>query len=356
MSKSVAVMMEEGQLENRTTMAMVREIARRGYAIYLFVAVGVSLKHGGRVHAKAQPLIFDAAPPAEGPDYKRGEHVSLDLNTVDAVLVREDRAFNMAYVSAMLLLERLDPRVAVVNNPVSLRTRPGKLLPTFFPELIPPTLITNNRQEIEEFRKAHQDVIIKPLYGLRGSSVFHLTPESKNLGSLLDTMFEVYREPMVVQKYLPEIQAGDKRIMLIEGEPVAAVSRFPSHDDVRSNISAGGTVAACSLSERDLEICSSIGPTLRDMGLTVIGIDVIGPWLIEINMLSPGGFGHMQGDGLEIIAQKTADAVEARMAQARERARGGGVAASLPAARPAGGMLGRLLGWFREKWGSGNRR
>lgn len=350
MTLTVAVLMDPEPL--KTTVVMVEELLNRGHKVMAGEGVNLSIKQG-RVVGRFHPVTLAAGaankPIEERLDVAEADEL-IDLESLDAIFIREDKAFNMAYVSAASFLEKVKHKTAVINDPTTLRTTPGKFLPTQFPDLIPPTLITNSRKEIEDFRKTYQDIIIKPMYGLKGSSVFHLAPDSKNLGSLLQTMFEVYREPMVVQQFLPDASKGDKRIFIVGGEPVAAINRVPSGDDVRSNLEAGGKPEECSLNERDLEICNAIKSTLIKTGLDVVGIDVIGGFLIEVNMLAPGGFGHVENDGLTMIAAKTADLIEKRATNIK---RGGRPAsgASVPAVHqpnPLFALLGKLFGALRN--------
>jgi glutathione synthase len=201
----------------------------------------------------------------------------------------------------------------VLNDPAAVRNAPEKLFVTHFPDLMPPTLITSDKEAILAFRAAHRDIIVKPLFGNGGSGVFHLKPDDENLGALLETFTLLYREPVIVQRYLPEIRQGDKRIILIEGKPVGAVSRVPQAGEARANFHAGGAARKTALTRREQEICDAIGPTLREQGLVFVGIDVIGDWLTEINVTSPTGIqeiNRLDGVQLERILW---DAIEARV-------------------------------------------
>ena len=226
----------------------------------------------------------------------------------------------MAYITTTHLLEHIHPQTLVVNAPVQVRNAPEKLFVTHFGELMPPTLITADRQRILEFRAEHKDIVVKPLFGNGGAGVFHIRPEDENLNALLEMYTELYREPIIAQRYLPEIREGDRRIILIEGEAAGAVTRMPAQGEVRANFHAGGRAVKASLSARDREICETIGPTLRGRGLIFVGIDVIGDYLTEINVTSPTGIQEINRfDGVCLEAQIW-DAIERRLAARHEPA------------------------------------
>jgi glutathione synthase len=238
----------------------------------------------------------------------------LDLSTMDVVLMRQDPPFDMAYITATHLLEHIHPRTLVVNDPASVRNAPEKLLVTHFPELMPPTLITWDVQAIREFRDEFQDIIVKPLFGNGGAGVFRIKPDDENLASLLEMHFARSREPLMVQRYEPAVRLGDKRIILIDGEPKGAINRVPAQGEARSNMHVGGRPEKSPLTERDREICAAIGPTLRDQGLLFVGIDVIGNWLTEINVTSPTGLQEVaRFDGTDLAAMIW-DCIEAKVA------------------------------------------
>jgi len=237
----------------------------------------------------------------------------LDLASVDVVLMRQDPPFDMAYITATHLLEHIQPRVLVVNDPASVRNAPEKLLVTQFPDLMPPTLITRDRQAILAFRAEHRDIIVKPLFGNGGAGVFRLRPDDENLTALLEMFGAASREPVMVQRYLPEVRAGDKRIVLIEGEPAGAVLRVPASGEARANLHVGGTAARTTLTAREHDICAAIGPMLRERGLIFVGIDVIGDYLTEINVTSPTGIQEINRlDGVTLETQVW-DAIERRL-------------------------------------------
>ena len=239
----------------------------------------------------------------------------IDLALADVVLMRQDPPFDMAYITATHLLEHVHPETLVVNDPVSVRNAPEKLFVTHFPELMPPTVITSNREQIMAFRAEHQDIIVKPLFGNGGAGVFRLSEGDQNLASLLEIFSAAYRgEPYVVQRYLPAVRAGDKRIILVDGVAVGAINRVPADGESRSNMHVGGRPEPIELTRRDREICETIGPELKKRGFLFVGIDVIGDYLTEINVTSPTGLQEINRfDGVTLEAAIW-DAIEARRA------------------------------------------
>ena len=213
----------------------------------------------------------------------------IDLGTLDVVLLRQDPPFDLAYISTTHFLERIQGKTLVVNDPAAVRNAPEKMFVNEFPQLMPPTMLTRELGEIKAFRAAHGDIVMKPLYGHGGGAVFRLTAEDLNFGSLYDMFSNTFREPWVIQKFLPEVKDGDKRIILVDGEFAGAVNRVPAVDDLRSNMVRGGTPKETELTPREREICRTIGPTLRERGLLLVGIDVIDGFLTEINVTSPTG-------------------------------------------------------------------
>jgi glutathione synthase len=224
-----------------------------------------------------------------GNHYTLGGEETVDLAAMDVVLMRQDPPFDMAYITATHLLEHIHPRTLVVNDPGSVRNAPEKIFITRFPDLMPPTLITSDKEQALAFRAEHSDIIVKPLYGNGGAGVFHIAPDDENLNALLELFTELYREPTIIQAYLPQVRQGDKRIILIDGEPAGAINRVPVKGEARSNLHAGGTPLQSTLSAREEEICAAIGPELKERGLLFTGIDVIGDYLTEINVTSPTG-------------------------------------------------------------------
>jgi glutathione synthase len=315
MSLAVAFQMDpiEGiDIDADSTFVLALEAQRRGHGLYHYLPRDLTYDHG-RVVARARPL---AVRRERGNHYTLGAPEVIDLRTLDIVLMRQDPPFDLAYIGATHLLERVHPETLVINDPVSVRNAPEKLFVTQFPDLMPPTLITWDRELIKAFRREHGDIILKPIYGNGGAGVFHIRADDDNLNSLLDLLGTVVREPLIAQRYLPEILEGDKRIILIDGEPAGAVNRIPPQGDARANLHVGGRAEKASLTRRDREICEALGPVLRDQGLLFVGIDVIGGWLTEINVTSPTGLQEIDRfDGVSLEA-KIWDAIEA---QERER-------------------------------------
>jgi glutathione synthase len=311
LSLSVAVQMDHIagiKIAGDTTFALMLEAARRGHRLFHLTPDRLSLRDR-RVEALIEPVtVRDVA----GDHYELGDGEVTDLSTMDVVLLRQDPPFDMAYISSTHLLERIHPKTLVVNDPVSVRNAPEKIFVTLFPELMPPTLISRDRDAIRRFRKEQGDIIIKPLYGNGGAGVFRLAEGDQNLSALLEIFEAAYPEPYVIQRYLPEVRRGDKRILLVEGEAVGAINRVPAADETRSNIHVGGKAEPCELTRRDIEICERIGPELKARGLVLVGIDVIGDWLTEINVTSPTGVREVARFGGADIAALTWDAVEAR--------------------------------------------
>ncbi|MCB9948104.1 MAG: glutathione synthase [Rhodospirillaceae bacterium] len=316
MTLSVAIQMDpiEGiDIAADSTFAMALEAQQRGHTLFYYQTRQLAYREG-RLMASARPL---AVRPLKGDHFTLGAAEELDLSTVDVVLMRQDPPFNMAYITATHLLELIHPRTLVVNDPAQVRNSPEKLFIMRFPDLIPPTLITVDRDEILAFRAQHRDIILKPLFGNGGAGVIHLKPEDDNLSSLLEMFAQLYPEPIMVQRYLPEIRDGDKRILLVDGEPAGAVNRVARQGEARANFHAGGRAERTELSDRDREICAAIGPVLREAGMIFVGIDVIGSYLTEINVTSPTGIHEINRlDGTRIEA-RIWDAIEARRQGAR---------------------------------------
>lgn len=241
----------------------------------------------GRILARAKPIRVQRV---AGQTTVAGEMTVLDLRTdIDVVLMRQDPPFDMAYITACHLLEALAPDTLVVNDPGFVRSGPEKLFPLRVANFMPPTLISRDRQAMSAFRETHQDLIIKPLYGFGGGDVFHIKPGDSNFEALIDLFLARSREPVMVQAYLPAVVTGDKRIILIDGEPVGGFNRVPQVGHARSNLAVGGSAEACELSEADQAICRAIGPLLKAQGQILVGIDVIGGRLTEVNNTSPTG-------------------------------------------------------------------
>jgi glutathione synthase len=289
MTLRVAVQMDPIQdvdVDADTTFAMMEEAQSRGSELWVYSTEHLSWT-AGRVVARARPVRVQHV---QGRHAEIGDEVRLDLaEDVDVVLMRQDPPFDMAYQTAAHLLELLKGQTLVLNDPFWVRSSPEKLLPLLFPDIIPPTLISRDAKAIKEFRVAYPDTIIKPLYGNGGEGVFRLKPGDGNLDSLLEMFFARSREPVIAQAFLPAVSEGDKRILIVDGEPVGAINRVPLKGETRSNMHVGGIAEASNLDSSDRIICDSIGPLLKTRDLVLVGIDVIGDKLTEINVTSPTG-------------------------------------------------------------------
>lgn len=316
MPLNVAVQMdpiERISIAGDTTFALMLEAQARGHVLHYHRPEYLSLRDG-KVVARAATLQVRDVP---GDHYTLGETQSLDLSTMDVVLLRQDPPFDLAYITSTHLLERLPASTLVVNDPVSVRNAPEKLFVLDYPQLMPPTLITRDKAEIEAFRREHGDVVMKPLHGHGGASVFKVAPTDGNFGSLFDLFSTILREQWVVQAFIKNIVKGDKRIILVDGEPLGAVNRVPAENDIRSNMVRGGAAAATQFTDRELEICRTIGPELKRRGLVLVGIDVIDGYLTEINVTSPTGIRAIKRTGGPDLAISVWDAIEARVATHR---------------------------------------
>jgi glutathione synthase len=288
MSLAVAIQMdpiETINIDADSTFALALEAQRRGHTLHHYLPRQLTLKDG-RLTARARALEVRRE---RGRHFTLGAPATLELAQMDVILMRQDPPFDMAYITATHLLEHVRDEVLVVNDPVSVRNAPEKLFATHFPGLMPPTLITSDRDAILAFRQEHGEIILKPLFGNGGAGVFRLAPADENLNSLLELFTQIYREPIIVQRYLPEIRQGDKRIILVDGEAVGGVLRVPPAGEARANLHVGGKAMKTVLTAREQEICATIGPTLKEQGLVFVGIDVIGDYLTEINVTSPTG-------------------------------------------------------------------
>ncbi|MDM7849623.1 glutathione synthase [Pseudochrobactrum kiredjianiae] len=293
-----------------TSFALCLAALDRGHELYHYTPDRLSMRDGV-VSAALEPLqVRDI----EGDHFTLGEAVHTDLSEMDVILLRQDPPFDMNYITTTHLLERIHPKTLVVNDPAWVRNSPEKIFVTEFPDLMPETLITKDLQEVLKFRREFGDIIIKPLYGNGGAGVFHLTTDDRNLTSLLEMFEQMYREPFIAQRYLKDVRSGDKRIILIDGEPVGAINRVPAESDARSNMHVGGRAEATELTAREKEICARIGPSLKERGFILVGIDVIGDYMTEINVTSPTGIREIKRFGGADIAQLFWDAVEAKRA------------------------------------------
>ncbi len=285
------------------------EAQKRGYDLYHYRPDDLSFE-GGKLTARARALTLRRQ---RGNHFDLGGPENIDLANVDVVLMRQDPPFDMGYITATHLLDRIHPETLVVNDPASVRNAPEKLFATLFPELMPPTLISADPAAIRDFRAEHKDIIIKPLYGNGGAGVFRLRPEDDNLNALLEMFAIQLREPVMVQAFLAQVMNGDKRIILIDGEPAGAINRIPPEGEIRSNMHVGGTPLRSDLTAREHDICAAIGPELKRRGLIFTGIDVIGDYLTEINVTSPTGLQEINRfDGVCLEAQIW-DAIEGRL-------------------------------------------
>ena len=304
---------EAVNIDSDTTFLQAMEAQNRGYPLWVYDFRTLALEDG-RLYCRARPVTLR---PVHGDHVTFGDWTRLDLDEdVDVILMRQDPPFDMAYVTATYLLETVHPRTLVVNDPAEVRSAPEKLLVTRFPGLTPPTLISADPVALNDFHRRHGEVVLKPLHGAAGSGVVRLKADDPNLDALVEIHATGSRDPLVIQKFLPAVSAGDKRIILIEGEPVGAINRIPAKDQVRSNLRVGGTAAPVELTARDREICAAIGPTLRQRGLIFVGIDVIGDWLTEINVTSPTGAQQLKRFTGVDAATLMWDAIEKRTAAA----------------------------------------
>jgi glutathione synthase len=303
---------ERINIRGDSTFAMLLEAQARSYPISYYTPDRLSLRDS-KVLATVRPLVVRDT---VGDHFTLGEPKHVDLSTFDVVLLRQDPPFDLAYITSTHFLERIHPKTLVVNDPAHVRNAPEKIFVTEFPDLMPPTLLTRDLDAIKAFRAEYGDIVMKPLYGKGGEGVFLLKREDLNFGSLYDLFSTLFREQWVVQKFLPAVKIGDKRIILVDGEFAGAVNRVPAADDLRSNMVRGGTPASTELTDREREICTRIGPALRERGLLFVGIDVIGDYLTEINVTSPTGIRSVRNLGGADIAALLWDKIEEKRAGA----------------------------------------
>ncbi len=311
MKLNVAVQMdpiERINIRGDSTFALLLEAQARKHALSYYTPDRLAFL-GKRLFATVQPLQVRDKP---GDHCTLGEGKRVELSVFDVILMRQDPPFDLAYITATHLLEHVHPKTLVINDPAQVRNAPEKVFVTEFPELMPPTLLTRDLAEIKAFRKEHGDIVMKPLYGKGGEAVFRLAVEDLNFGSLYDLFAATFREPWVVQKFLPAVMQGDKRIILVDGEFAGAVNRVPAPDDLRSNLARGGVPKATELTAREREICTTIGPALRARGLLFVGIDVIDGFLTEINVTSPTGIRAIKNLGGPDVAALVWDKIEGK--------------------------------------------
>lgn len=292
-----------------STFVLGLEAQRRGHILLHYTPSQLAMLDG-RVYANVQPMELRSN--AED-YYTLYDAFRLDLADADIVLLRQDPPFDMSYITTTHLLERIHPKTLVVNNPREVRNAPEKLFVANFSQYMPPTLVTSDPETIHAFRDEHQDIILKPLYGNGGSGIIRVTPEDENINSLLEMFAERSREPIIAQAYLKEVRTGDKRIILIDGEPVGATNRVPQKGETRSNMHVGGQAQKTTLTERDHNICDAIGPTLKQLGMLFVGIDVIGGYLTEINVTSPTGLQEVNKFDDVCLEAKIWDAIEKKL-------------------------------------------
>ena len=311
MSLKVAVQMdpvERINIETDSTFMMMMEAQARGHSVFVYTPDKLSMD-GGRVTARGRPVTLKAV---KGDHVAFGEARTIDLaDESDVVLMRQDPPFDMAYITATHFLDKVHPKTLVVNNPTEVRNAPEKLFVTDFPGVQPPTLITSDVEAIYDFRERHGDMVLKPLHGGGGSGVVRLKADDPNLDALLELHALIGRDQVIAQKFIPAVSKGDKRILLVDGEPVGAINRIPAEGQVRSNLARGGRAAAVELTARDLELCAIIAPELKRRGLLFVGIDVIGDYLTEINVTSPTGAQQLKRFGGADAAAALFDRIEA---------------------------------------------
>jgi glutathione synthase len=311
MKLNVAVQMDpiaRINIRGDSTFALLLEAQKRGHALSYYTPDTLSL-NGEELVAPVQRLtVRDEL----SDHFTLGEPRREPLARFDVILLRQDPPFDLAYITSTHFLERLHPKTLVVNNPASVRNAPEKIFVMDFPQLMPPTLISRDLDEINAFRDRHGAVVMKPLHGHGGAAVFRVMPQDMNFGSLFDMFTVTFKEPWVIQRFLPEVKHGDKRIILVDGEFAGAVNRVPAADDLRSNMVRGGAAQATDLSDREREICATLAPHLRERGLLFVGIDVIDGNLTEINVTSPTGIRAIARLGGPDVAARIWDTIEAR--------------------------------------------
>ena len=320
MSLRIAVQMdplEKINISGDSTFAIMLGAQARGHTLFHYLAEDLTYQDG-RVYAGAHAVTVQ---PVAGDHFKRGEFKILDLGKdVDVVLMRQDPPFDLGYITATHLLERVQGETLVVNDPAAVRNSPEKVWVLDFARFMPPTLVTRSLGATRAFLKEHGEIVVKPLHGFAGGSVFRIGSDGRNLASLMELFNRTYREPHVVQKFLPEISEGDKRIVLVDGEVAGAVNRVPGAGEIRSNLAVGGTGQKTELTAEELEICAVLGPELRRRGLLFVGIDVIGgKWLTEINVTSPTGLVAIDKFNGTDTPALLWDAIEARLQADRSK-------------------------------------
>lgn len=293
-----------------STFRIAEEAQARGHTLFYYTPDKIAYREG-RVTARGWPLEVRRE---KGNHFTLGDETEIDLADMDVVWLRQDPPFDMGYITTTHILDMVHPDTLVVNDPFWVRNYPEKLLVLRFPDLTPPTMIARDLETLKSFRADHGDVILKPLYGNGGAGVFKLRADDSNLASLHEMFTGINREPLIMQKFLPDVTKGDKRVILVDGEPVGAINRVPAAGETRSNMHVGGRPEKVDLTARDLEICAAIGPLLREKGQIFVGIDVIGDWLTEINVTSPTGIQELERFDGTNVAAKIWEAIEAKRA------------------------------------------
>ena len=291
-----------------STFAMLLEAQKRGHELFYYVPNHLALDGATLIARGATLKVQDKI----GDHYTLTNPRKIDLGTWDVVLLRQDPPFDMSYITNTHLLELIHPKTLVVNDPAHVRNAPEKLWILEFPDLLPPTMVTRSAADVMAFRRDYQDIIVKPLFGNGGAGVFRITPDDTNLASLIEMFHASFREPFMVQQYRPEVRAGDKRIILVDGVFAGAINRVPAAGETRSNMHVGGRPEPTTLTAREREICERLGPELKRRGLIFVGIDVIGDYLTEINVTSPTGIRQVKAFGGADIAAMIWDAIEAK--------------------------------------------
>lgn len=299
------------EIEADSSFRLAEEAQARGHSLFFYTPDQLAYEEG-RIKARGHDLHVQRV---QGDHAQLGPEREVDLATFDVVWLRQDPPFDMNYITSTHLLDRLADTTLVVNDPFWVRNYPEKLLVLDFPDLTPPTTIARDLQTIKAFKAKHKDIILKPLYGNGGAGVFRLDAQDRNLASLHELFTGFSREPLIVQKFLPDVSQGDKRVILVDGMPVGAINRVPAAGETRSNMHVGGRPEKVGLTERDLEICARIGPLLREKGQIFVGIDVIGSYLTEINVTSPTGIQELERFDQVNIAGKIWEAIEAKRAR-----------------------------------------
>ena len=297
-------------IDGDSTFRIALEAQARGHRLFFYTPDRLAFDEG-RVTARGWPIDLRRE---KGNHVTYGPEAEVDLATFDVVWLRQDPPFDMGYITTTHILERIHPGTLVVTDPFWVRNSPEKLLVLNYPQLTPPTMIARDLATIRAFKARHGDIILKPLYGNGGAGVFRLDPNDRNLASLHELFTGMSREPLIVQKFLPDVARGDKRIILVDGEPVGAINRVPQAGETRSNMHAGGRPEKTGLTARDLEICAAIGPELKAKGQIFVGIDVIGDWLTEINVTSPTGLQELERFDGTNGAARIWEVIEARRA------------------------------------------